>query len=322
LNAFRQIENGDLRKMFPQLVQLFDREEDEITGGELRLLGLDPGRLIEGGLLERRDRQDIVLIDEDDIDGEVTIEPSSTPDMVKATGPFGEDAGEYPLAEMELFQLNHDWLRETVSRLVSLLLTKKGSQIIDQDLILLGDMGADGTSTPVYFARRLGDTTVISKLDQLLRARNTSGIGIVLSASPETLTCLGPNVVVPILSHLEEGDEKQVLSQQAVVQTFNSGRNLAMGGNTVAIHKSDAQSALLCIPGKPPLAILGANQIKMFERLVVAYRTGSPDVKTALLIEDTGVQSPQQAFKPPMWHSILDEYIGKGPTRGYWRLVV
>jgi hypothetical protein len=54
LNTFRQIKNGDLRAMFPQLVQLFDREDDEITGGELLALGLNPDRLIEGGLLERR----------------------------------------------------------------------------------------------------------------------------------------------------------------------------------------------------------------------------------------------------------------------------
>jgi hypothetical protein len=54
LNTFRQIKNGDLRAMFPQLVQLFDREDDEITGGELLGLGLNPDRLIEGGLLERR----------------------------------------------------------------------------------------------------------------------------------------------------------------------------------------------------------------------------------------------------------------------------
>jgi len=322
LNTFKQIENGDLRAMFSQLVQLFDRAEDEITGGELRGLGLDPDRLIEGGLLERRDRQDIVLIDEDDIDGEVAIDPSSTPGMVKATGPFGEDAGEYPLADMERFQLNRQWLQETVLRLVGSLLTKNGPQIIDEDLILLGDMGVDGASAPVYFARRLGDPVVINKLDQLLRARNTTGIGIVLSSSPESLTCLGPNVVVPILSHLEKVGEEQELSRDAVIQTFSTGRNLAMGGSMVAILKSESQSASLCIPGKAPLAILGANQIRIFERLVAAHLSGSPDVKTAVLIEDTGVQSPQQAFKPPQWRSILDVYIGKGPTRGYWRLVV
>ena len=56
--------------MFPQLVQLHDRVEDEVSGAYLRELGLDPDRLIEGGLLERRDRQDVVLIEDDDIEGE------------------------------------------------------------------------------------------------------------------------------------------------------------------------------------------------------------------------------------------------------------
>jgi len=277
---------------------------------------------MSGARSDRPDRQDIVLIDEDDIVGEAAIKPSSTPGMVKATGPFGEDAGEYPLAEMERFQLNRQWLQETVLRLVGPLLTKKGTQIIDQDLILLGDMGVNGANSSVYFARRLGDPAVINKLDQILRARNTSGIGIVLSASPAIFTCLGPNVVAPILSHLGGEGEDCVLSRDAVIQTLNTGRNLAMGGSTVSVLKSDAQSASLCIPGKAPLAILGAKQISIFDRLVAAHLAGSPDVKTAVLIEDTGVQSPQQAFRKPMWDSILNVYIGKGPTRGYWRLVV
>ena len=322
LNTFKQIKNGDLRSMFSQLVQLFDREDDEITGGELRGLGLDPDRLIEGGLLERRDRQDIVLIDEDDIDGEVAIEPSSTPGMVKATGPFGEDAGEYPLADMERFQLNRQWLQETVLRLVGSLLTKKGPQIIDEDLILLGDMGVDGASTPVYFARRLGDPAVINKLDQLLRARNTSGIGIVLSSSPATLTCLGPNVVVPILSHLEKVGEEQELSCDAVVQTLNSGRNLAMGGSTVAIHRAGSQNGTVFVPGKPPLHLLGANQITIFERLVKAHLDGVPDVKAGTLVEGTQSRSPQHAFRKATWDGIKGVYIIKGAKHGFWRLAV
>jgi len=293
-----------------------------ITGGELRGLGLDPDRLIEGGLLERRDRQDIVLIDEDDIDGEVAIEPSSTPGMVKVTGPFGEDAGEYPLADMERFQLNRQWLQETVLRLVGSLLTKKGPQIIDEDLILLGDMGVDGASTPVYFARRLGDPPVINKLDQLLRARNTSGIGIVLSSSPATLTCLGPNVVVPILSHLEKVGEEQELSRDAVVQILNSGRNLAMGGSTVAIHRAGSQNGTVFVPGKPPLHLLGANQITIFERLVKAHLDGVPDVKAGTLVEGTQSRSPQHAFRKATWDGIKGVYIIKGAKHGFWRLAV
>lgn len=322
LSAFRQIDNGDLRAMFAQLVDLYDLEEDEVTGGYLREIGLDPDRLIEGGLLERRDRQDVLLIDEDDINGEVEIKPSSTPGMVSATGPFGEDAGEHPAADLDRYQLNREWLQETVLKLIRPLLTSKGAQVLDQDLVLIGDMGTDGDRKPVYFARRLGDPLVINKLDQLLRARNASGIGIVLTSSTDTLTCLGPNVVIPVLTHLSDEGEDLVLSRGALAQTFSSGRNIATGGSSVAVLKSGPQSASLCIPGKAPLAILGANQIRIFEKLVTAHLAGSPDVKTADLIEDTGVKSPQQAFKKPMWESILDVYIAKGSTRGYWRLVV
>jgi hypothetical protein len=64
LSAFRQIAHDDLRAIFPQLVQLHDRIEDEVSGSYLLELGLDPKRLIEGGLLERRDRQDVVLIEQ------------------------------------------------------------------------------------------------------------------------------------------------------------------------------------------------------------------------------------------------------------------
>jgi len=78
LSAFRQIAPGDLRAIFSQLVQLHDRVEDEVSGGYLLELGLDAGRMIEGGLLERRDRQDVVLIEDDDIEGEGTIKPSAT----------------------------------------------------------------------------------------------------------------------------------------------------------------------------------------------------------------------------------------------------
>jgi hypothetical protein len=209
-----------------------------------------------------------------------------------------------------------------VLKLIRPLLTSKGAQVLDQDLALMGDMGMDGGSTPVYFARRLVDPMVINKLDQLLRARNASGIGIVLTSSADTLTCLGPNVVIPVLTHLSDEGEDLALSRDALAQTFSSGRHVATGGSSVALLKSGTQSASLCIPGKPPLAILGANQIRIFEKLVTAHLAGSPDVKTAELIEDTGVKSPQQAFKKPMWESILDVYIAKGSTRGYWRLVV
>ncbi len=321
LSAFRQIENGALRAMFPQLVELYDRVENEVSGAYLRELGLDPARLIEGGLLERRGRQDVVLTEADDINGEIAVKPSSTPGMVRTVGPFGEDGGERPASDLEMYEINRQWLHETVLRLMNPLLAKRVSQILGSDLTLLGAMQIDGAEVPVYFARRLDDTKVIDKLDLALRARNNVGAGIVLAASAEMPACLGPNIVVSLRSNVSTEGDEFVLSRDGLEIAFRSGRTLALGGSTPQVLKSGNQSATLHIPGKPSLAILGANQIKIFERLVAAYKAGSPDVKASALTEGSDVRSPQHAFRAETWKSIVDVYIGKGAKHGYWRLV-
>jgi len=322
LSAFRQIDPNDLRAMFAQLVQLHDRVEDEVSGGYLRELGLDPDRLIEGGLLERRDRQDVVLIEDDDLDGEGTIKPSVTKGMVRTIGPFDEDAGERPISDLEMYAINAQWLHETLLRLMKPLLSKLASQILDPDLTLIGAMQIDGADVPVYFGRRLNDLKTVERLDLALRARNQAGVGIVLAASEKMPSHLGPNVAVPLLSNLAPEDEEFVLSRDGLELAFRSGRTLALGGSTPQVLRSGNQSATLHIPGRPSLAILGANQIKIFERLVAAHNAGSPDMKAWALTEDLDVRSPQQAFRKETWRSILNIYIGKGAKHGFWRLVV
>jgi hypothetical protein len=323
MSSFKQIETAELRHMFPSLVQLFDRAEEEITGRFLRETGLDPARLIEGGLLERRGRQEIVLVDEDgDADGEVYVEPSTTPGMVSTKGSFGQDLGERPAAEMEVYQLNLQWLHESLMGLIKPLLSTRATQILDADLTLLGAMQIDGGNVPVYFARRLDDPKTINKLDLLLRGRSNSGFGIVLAASSELPSCLGPNVVVSLLSHLSGEDEEPVLSRTGIEFAFRSGRSLAMGGSTPTIHRYGAQSATLYVPGKAPLSLVGENQIALFERLVAAHLAGSPDVKASTLTEGAESRSPQHCFRPDMWKSILGVYITKGVRHGYWRLAV
>lgn len=322
LSAFQQINPSDLRAMFTQLLRLHDRVEGEVSGSYLCELGLEPDRLVNGGLLERLDRQDVVLIEDDGIDGEGTVKPSATRGMVRAVGPFGEDAGKRPALDLEKYAINAQWLHETLLRLIRPLLSKRAPQILDADLTILGAMQIDGADVPIYFARRLDDAKVIGKLDLVLRARNNVGAGIVLAASAEMPGCLGPNVVVPLLSNVSSKDDEFVLSRDGLELAFHSGRTLALGGSTPQVLKSANQSATLHIPGRPSLAILGANQIKIFERLVAAQNAGSPDVKASVLTASLDVRSPQQAFRPETWQNILNVYIGKGAKHGFWRLVV
>ncbi len=322
LSAFRQIDPSDLRAMFAELVKLHDRVEDEVTGKYLRELGLDAQQLIEGGLLERRDRQDVVLIEDGDIDGEGDIKPSESKGMVRAVGPFGEDGGDVPASDLDKYALNADWLHETIMKLLKPLLTRRGSQqVLDQDLTLLGAMEIGDAEIPLYFARRLNDLKTVERLDLALRARNQAGVGIVLAASEQMPSHLGPNVVVPLLSNLAPADEEFVISRDGLEMAFRSNSALARGGATPQVLRSGKQSAVLHVPGKDPLNLTGAEQIKIFERLVAACKAGSPDVQVKQLMDGFGARNPQQAFRPKTWESILNVYIAKGEKRGYWRLV-
>ena len=292
-----------------------------MSGGYLRELGLDPNRLIEGGLLERRDRQDVVLID-DDLDGEGIIKPSGTKGMVRTFGPFGEDAGERPSSDLEMYAINAQWLHETLLQLMKPLLSKRTSQILDPNLTLLGAMQIGGAEAPVYFGRRLNDLKTVERLDLAMRARNQAGVGIVLAASEEMPSHLGPNVVVPLLSHLSSGDDEFVLGRDGLELAYRNNLSLARGGATPQVIRTEKQSGTLYVPGKEPLHLAGNDQLTIFERLVVAAGKGSPDVQVKALMEGFDSRSPQQAFRKVMWESILNVYISKGAKRGYWRLVV
>lgn len=322
LSAFRQISPDDLRAIFPQLVQLHDRVEDEVSGGYLLELGLDASRLIEGGLLERRDRQDVVLIEEDDLDGEGTIKPSATGGMVRIIGPFGEDAGKRPASDVEMYTINAQWLHETLMRLMKPLLSKLAAQILDPDLTLLGTMKVDATEAPVYFARRLNDPKTAQRLDLALRARNAAGVGIILAASEGAPSHLGPNVVVPLLSHLASADDEILLARDGIELAYRISLSLARGGVSPRVVRTAPQSGTLFIPGKEPRHLAGNDQLTIFERLVVAAERGSPDIQVKTLMDGFVSRSPQQAFRKEMWDSIRDVYIGTGAKRGYWRLLV
>lgn len=321
LSAFQQIDPTDIRAMLPSLVRLHDRVDDRLNGAHLRELGLDPDRLIKGGLLERCGRQDIVLLEDDGIDWEAKVMPSATNGMVRTVGPFGEDGGKMLASDMELYKINRQWLHETILQFLKPLLSKRAAQILDPDLTMAGSMLIDGTETPVYFARHLDNVNVIGRLDLALRARHRAGAGIVLTSSMESPICLGPNVVVSLLSNISSESDGSAISRDGLELAYRSNASLARGGATPQVIRSGQQSATLHIPGRDPLSLVGNEQITIFERLVVAWNSGSPDKQVKELMAGFSSRSPQQAFRPQMWDSIRDVYISRGAKNGYWRLV-
>ena len=322
LSAFEQIDTNDIRAMFPSLVRLHDRPNDTLSGADLRELGLDPDRLIRGGLLDRCGRQDIVLLESDGFDWEAYIRPSTTEGMVRAVGSFGEDSGRVPSADVELFEINRRYLHETLLGTIKPLLTKSAAQVIDPDLTLAGTIAIDGTDAPVYLARRLDDVTVIGNMDIALRSRHRIGPGVVLSSSAAAPICLGPNVVVPILSNLSPADMEPIVSRDGIELAYRSNSPLARGGSMPRVIRSDTQLATLHVPGKDPVPLTGNDQVTIFERLVKAHNSGSQDMHVKDVMDGFTARSPQQAFRSQTWGSIYGVYIGKGAKRGYWRLIL
>lgn len=323
LTTLEPLDVGDLRALFPHLAALHEQTDDTVTGSHLQDLGLDPERLIAAGLLDRSGKQDVILIDEEDgTDLEATIGAPDTPTTVVANDSFGRDLGSAPAHDMSIYRINRGWLDETIERAIRPVLEQPGREQLEVDLVLLGFSYFWERDVPIYLARRLADPDVIRALDLALRARRLPGIGIVLTTSRTGPAHLGAAVVMPLFDHLVHGVGNRLLDDESIEVAYRTGQSLALGGTVVALMRSGPQSACLYLPGKPPLQLTGANQILIFDRLVDAHMTGSPDVKAGALINGTGVKSPSQAFRKAMWQSIVGEYIEKGSKGGYWRLAV
>ena len=321
LNAFRQLDDTEAWAILPQLLELNDLPEDEVSGGFLHGFGLDPQRLIKAGIIDLRGRQKVILIDEDDDFGEVTIAASGHKGIVTATGLHGEDLGMRSAEDVARYVLKREWLDETILKLVKPLMSRPAIQILDADLAYLGLTKLNGDEVPAYFARRLGHPATISRLDLILRGRQGLGVGIVLASGPSELNHLGPNVVVRLADYLAV-DQGGHLSTDGLEQVFRAGRDMAFGGASIVLVKSGPQSATLHVPGLSSLALHSRIQIQIFELLIAAHMKGSPEVKASQLLEGSNVRSPGDAFPSSMRASVVGHYLEKSTHKGFWHLKV
>ena len=318
LATFKQLSRLELDAALPTLLELFNHPEGTVSGTYLQEAGLDPRRLVEGGLTERRERQEIVLIDGGE--GEASVSPSRSVSSVELEGPFGEALGRAAMEAFDIYRLNDEWLRETLIGAVKPLLTQHTLEVCDDCLTLVGATEIDGASVPVYLARRLADPKVAGRLDTCLRGRSGLGFGLVLSAGATEAKFLGPNVVTPVSSLLARTGCDRRISRDDFVLAFRGGRLGAKGAETPTLLRQGPQSATLILPGKDPLYLHAANQILVFDRLVRATLSGNPELRAGELIDETNCNSPQQCFRGPMWKSIFGVYIMKGANGRNWRL--
>ena len=316
LNRLKPLEYTEVAEILTHLLELHDLPEDDVSGGHLRRLGLDAKRLLDGGIIEFKARQSRILADDDD--DEILIEPSERDGEVVVKDQFNNASGAMPIEDTRLYTLKRDWLDEIVLKTLRPLIGKGRAETLSQDLIAFGAWRRNDQSIPLYLVRRVEQLDRLQASDMALRSRQAAGIGIVLTAVSTPFRHLGPNVVVPLPDILTNGQLDDGAIDE-LFQRFASGRWLAMGGAEVALMKFGNQSAMLYIPGKVPLAVIGQKQLTILDRLVNAHKAGSPGVLTGALVQGTGVRSPPDAWNSSVKKSVSEVYLDNS-GRGLWSL--
>jgi hypothetical protein len=231
---------------------------------------------------------------------------------------FGEDLGALPLEDVRRYIIKRDWLEETLLAVLKPLVGRSSVEQLDSDLSYLGRWRTEDAEIPLYFARRIEQPNTLQRLDVILRSRQDGGIGIVLAAGRTPFTHLGPNVVMA-LADMVRDREIDGATQASILERFKVNRWLALGGSEVALVKFGSQSAMLYIPGLAPLPVSGLNQLLIIERLVAAHKAGSREVRTGLLVKDTGVKSPADAWPSKARSTVAGIYF-ENSRRNFWRL--
>lgn len=316
LKRLQPLEYEEIAEILPSLLELHDLPDDEVSGGQLRRRGLDPQRLMDAGVIAFKARQSRIL--SDDAGGEILIETGEREGEVHAKDLFHEPSGKLVSEDTRLYVLKRDWLDEIVLNALRPLIGKGRIETVTEDLISLGTWRGDHQDIPLFLVRRIDQLERLQMSDLVLRSRQGGGIGVVLTPVGTPLTHLGPNVVVPLPEILSDGklDDAAIADLR---QRFTAGRWLAMGGTEVALMSFGNHLAMLYIPGKVPLPVLGPNQIKILDRLVKAHKADSPGVATGHAVEGTGVRSPADAWKSNFRKSVVGVYF-ENSQRGLWRL--
>lgn len=323
LQQVKPLTPANERALFPALLQLFDQVTKEVPGKFFTERGIDPEALVDGGFIERRGRQQTLLLDIDDIAHEVPVRSAGKPGRIVYDHPLDGSRVELLASAADKYAVRRDWLDEIVHKCIKPQLCRMAMTKQDESLTYLGDIALGNEIAPCYIARDLGNLMTLRRLDILLRARSDKGIGLILSAGRAHPLCLGPNVVTPLADHLSDSGDA-LLDIARLASVYAHEKTMARGGMVVDLVKHGEQSATLYIPGKAPLMLTGVKQIALFDILVSAYRSGSPIVKTSDAMAGSETFSPSGAFRKDQWATIKGVYLDLAPgvKRGAWMLLV
>lgn len=317
LRTSRAMSPQEERSIFPVLLDLYAQNVGTMTERELASHGFDVQQLIDARIAEPCGRLSQIGVEEDG-----AFDVFEAIEGISGTAEFTDIQGGQawaPGALVRKIGINQAYLLELILREARALLSRTATAPMGKSLLSLGTMDILGEA-PVYLARRLDDVDAVCDVDLGLRGVDRPGIGLVLSAGPTPLPCIGRNVVISLHDVLTADPASPALSLDAISDLYRQRKGLALGGRRVELLRNPLGGMTLHLPDRPELILTGEKQLLVVDRLVKAFRAGTPVVPTSELMAKTGSDSPSHAFGK-RWSHIVDIYICKFGERGGWRLI-
>ncbi len=320
LRELRPVSVEERGRILPVLLELWDLGLETVSGSWLQSRGLDAALLTETGFLEPAGWEHDDLIDEDDLglaDARVTAEENRAHLQVSP----GQEVAAGNAERYRNFRIRQRWLVEHLQGSIADTLDEAYVEALSADLYVLGELDVDGSPVPVYLTRRTWHERVLADTGRHLRERSDRGIGLVLNASAGPYKCLAANVLTPLADHLRHDGDGLRLVTDTIRAAYRNNRHLARGGQSVEFVWDGGETGELFIPGTGTIQIPGHNRLVVMDRLVNAYKSGSPAQKTGALNHDLGGVALSNIFGNRLWERINGVFV-RSAGYGYWELAV
>lgn len=283
-HPFRDLSSGELGDFLPLLLELHDRGEDTVPVTFFSERNSDPDRLVEAKLIVRKDIDDTVIDDDEDLP---------------------------PAKDRMLYAIGTEWLEQRIIEALQSVLSIQGKQEITSRLFFVGSMSIDGKDVPCYLARGLGDQKWFVDAEVHLRMRSGAGPGIVFCGKDPGWKCVAANVIMNLPRASDDSAGFAKLDRSFVETFFRSNLGLALGGTALTlVENEDGESGTLYVPGKPELPLFSEQQVHCFRLLVNAKKQGLPGVKTRDLIagsKSTGIQQMLGRKRWPVFQGYIED---------------
>lgn len=322
LRELRQSDETEEKVILPVLLEIWNSGLDELTGSWLQQRGIEETLLTSTGFLEPAGWEDLDLIDDDDVglaDGKVYTEKKENREQAYLKPAEGQEIAAGDVDRYRKFRVDQNWMIEHLRSVLAGSLNAPLVETLSTDLTSLGGMEIDGSTVPVYLARKLDDPRVLADSDHVLRSRSNLGIGLVLCAEKEPFRCLAANVLSSVADHLESLDQTATISADTLRTAYRNNRMLAQGGQAVVLVWDGGEAGELFVPGKGSIQIRGQNRLEIIDRLVKAHLNGPQPLATGDLIKGFGGQQLPNIFGNALWKRLNGHFI-RSPDRGLWEI--